>query len=66
MSEIKIIELYGGENAEQYNVLMTAIKECSKDNDEDVYAWLENTPKTSLVTFLIDKLQEMGYEIKKK
>ena len=69
---IKLSELFGGENSEQYNALMTSIVECSKDffkeakDDERVYAYLEATPKTSLVVEIVNKLHEMGYKITKK
>lgn len=61
----KLVELFGGENAEEYNALITAMTECAKDNNQHVYEWLEETPKTSLVTFLVDKLNELGYHIKR-
>lgn len=63
---MKLEELFGGEDAIQYNVLMTALRECAKDGEQPIYTWLESTPKTSLIALLVDKIKELGYEIKLK
>jgi predicted oxidoreductase len=62
--------IFGGKYDIEYNALMQAIEACAKDykhTDEPyaVYAWLAETPKTSLVVELVDKLHELGYHITK-
>lgn len=69
--KIKLVTLFGGEGSEGQNALMTALFECSKDHfklmsgEEMVYAYLEQTPKTSLIVELTDKLKQLGYKITK-
>ena len=55
-------DIYGDE---QCNALSKAISQCAKDEGITVYEWLEKSGKTSMVVLLIDKLNELGYEIKK-
>ncbi len=60
----------------EFCVLMNAIISCSIDwssnvdrvfpDDEAVYEYLDETPKTSLVVEIVEKLNEFGFEIKKK
>ena len=63
---MSLLKLFGGENSEQYNVLMTALEKCSEDREQSVYDYIDFTPKTSLVVELVDKIIELGFIIKKK
>lgn len=65
MSEIKE-KLFGGEKENQYNVLMQTLKNCAKDREQDIYDFLDSTPKTSLVVELVDEINNLGFEITKK
>lgn len=58
-------EMYGGDNEEEYNALYASFSECSGGRDS-IYEWIENTPKTSMIINLVDKLKDMGYQIIKK
>lgn len=60
---MKILDMFSGAGAEGYNILMTALLECAKDENADVYEWLDKTPKTTRVGRLMDKIRELGYEI---
>jgi hypothetical protein len=62
------------EASHQENALFTALMECGKDfaksdkklpHDNSFYDWLEKTPKKAMISELIIKLNELGYEIKK-
>lgn len=66
MLNTKKINLYGGEDAEEYNILMQAFYNCAEDDQLAFYSWLDKTPKTSLVVLLIDKLHKLGFKIIKK
>ena len=55
---------FGGKNAEQYNILMQAFKDCAEEEEMEFYDWLDITPKTTMVVFLVDKLNQLGYKIK--
>jgi len=63
----------GGPEAEEQNAVWAAIHECGRDSRNDqatsprdaAYEWLENTPRTSLVVELVDKLHALGYRIVK-
>ncbi len=62
---------FGGEGAEEYNVLASALFLCGKDidpneNEYPEYLFIEETPRTSLVVDIVNKLREMGYKITKK
>lgn len=59
-------KMFGGEGAEEFNAMMTALQSCADDEEKSIYDWLDDTPKTSLVCFLVNKLHDLGYEIKKK
>lgn len=60
----EISKMFGGENAEMYNALYTALELCAKDDDNrDIYTFLEDTPKTTLITLLVNKLLELGFKI---
>lgn len=61
----QLSELFGGERSEGYNVLQTALENVAKSENMDIYTWLDQTPKTPLVTFLVDEIRRLGYDIKK-
>lgn len=74
MDDIKIIENFKEDNSEELNVLLTALIECGKDfakadnkvpNDNSIYSWLDKTPKDTLVANINNKLELLGYKIKK-
>ena len=54
-----IEEIFGGENAEEQNVLLHVIKERG-------YKFFEKTPKTTMTIRLLEDLHELGYEIQPK
>lgn len=57
-------ELFGGENEEAQNALHAAFAECAGGKEADaIYEWIEDTPKTTMIVLLCDKLREMGYQI---
>lgn len=58
-----VVNLFGGENSEAQNALMQALQDCAKDEDMDVYEFIDKTPKTTLIVFLTDKLRENGFNI---
>jgi len=55
--------MFGSEKAEQYNVLMQALKNCAKQDKREIYTYLEKTPKTSLVIELVDEINKLGFNI---
>lgn len=57
--------LFEGEGAEEYEALMESLKLCAKNEEQDIYQWLEETPKTSLIVFLVDNLHQLGFKIVK-
>lgn len=62
---------FGGENAEAQNALRAAFKHAANvfggyDGEYADYEFLQKTPRTSLVVFTIEALDELGYEIRKK
>lgn len=74
--EIKILNVFdGGIDAVQKNALITAMTECGKDfaksqnrpaHDTSLYDWMEKTQKNEMITDVVNKLNELGYEIIKK
>ena len=61
--------MFGDENAEGYNALISALMDCGDAKrahgvDGD-YVFLEHTPKTSLIVELYDALLASGYKIVK-
>jgi len=54
------------EGHEQYEAMMDALKGCSGESNNEIYDFLENTPKTSLVVLLVDELHRLGFEICRK
>ncbi|MCX6785940.1 MAG: hypothetical protein NTZ18_03770 [Candidatus Komeilibacteria bacterium] len=59
-------DMFGGENGEQCNALMSALivaagSQDVKDN-ECIYSFLA-LPKTSLIVELVDALNKLGYKI---
>lgn len=65
-------EMFGGEDGEEQNALMSALYKASdqmdlgKDKNYNMYCFLGQTPKTSLIVELIDALHLIGYKIIKK
>ncbi len=57
--------LFSGEKSEQYNALLSALYECAGGN-ENIYNFLEETPKTTLIVFLVDQLNDLGFKIIKQ
>lgn len=61
--------MFGGENCEQYNALMTALVHASEAEDhkdnEKIYKFL-GLPKSSLICELVDALNEVGCQITRK
>jgi len=60
--------LFGGSDGEERNALMQSLFNASGDetgNNNDVYEFLEKTPKTSLISELVDELHKLGYKIVK-
>ncbi len=47
----------------QCNVLMQAFKNCAKDEGKSLYDWIHTTPKTSMVVFLVNEINELDYKI---
>jgi hypothetical protein len=62
-------EMFGGENCEQYNAMMTALVHASvadgHQDNEKIYKFLD-LPKSSLVCELVDALNQVGYQITRK
>lgn len=55
---------FGGERAEQYNALWSALHKCALDEEMSPQEWKRQTPRTTLVVFLVDELHRAGFEIK--
>ena len=64
MNKIKE-KLFEGEDAEQMNALMQAFKDCAKEENQDFYEWLDEIPKVSMIVFVVEKLNSLGYKITK-
>lgn len=63
MKELEV-NCFGGSNAEPLNALMSALFRAAGGGDnEKVYDFMGNTPKTSFVVELHDALTELGYQI---
>jgi predicted hydrocarbon binding protein len=71
---IEISGVFDGDKSEQQNALITALTECGKDfakkdnrhpHDNSLYDWMEKTQKKALIVGIVDKLNELGYEIVK-
>lgn len=71
----KILNIFEGASADQKNALITAMTECGKDfaksqnrlpHENSLYDWIDKTQKSALVTEVVNKLNELGYEIVKK
>ncbi len=63
-------ELFGGKGAQEYNAIHEAFKKAARDaghsGEDPIYAWLDETPKTSIMVTLVDCLNENGFEIRKR
>lgn len=55
---------FGGIGSEGYNALMSALVTAA-GSPENLYAWLDETPKTTVVVFTVDALRSLGYDIVK-
>lgn len=59
---------FGGENAEEYNALRSALSTAAKlsghTGEYAEYDWIENVARTSLVCELVQALHKHGYRIK--
>ncbi len=74
--EIEISSLFDGvDKSDQLNSLITALTECGKDfsksnnrspRENSLYEWLEKESKVQIVTKVVNKLNELGFEIVKK
>ncbi len=71
------VQLYEGFNGDEYNAIYTAILECGKDYIRDFhvsvetavnphYDWLTDLGLASLAVDLADKLNELGFEIRRR
>lgn len=63
--ETKKCNMFGGEDSEALNALMTALWIAAGGKDY-VYKFLEDTPKSTLIVLLYDALKEAGYKIVKQ
>lgn len=43
---------------------MQAFKDCAEEN-QDFYEWLDEISKTSMIVPVVEKLHELGYNIKR-
>ena len=56
--------LFTGEGAEQYEALKDALCGAARDwGNDDIYTYLNNVPKTSLVVELVNRLHFDGWKI---
>ncbi len=62
---MKTADLFGGKGSDGYNALYQAILDCGEEDYRkgDHYDFLENTPITSLVAEIVDKLRQNGFDI---
>lgn len=62
-------DMFGGDNCEQLNAMMTALVHASEadghNDNEKIYKFLD-TSKTMLIVSLVDALNEAGYQITRK
>lgn len=72
MSKKVDVKLFGGACGEQENALAQALVNASgasgfdSKNNDKIYRWLEETPKTFLIAFLVLHINELEYKITKK
>jgi len=64
MSKKLTCKMFGGLNSEAQNALMSAFFEAAGGED-NLYTYLEETAKSSLVVEIHAHLRLLGYEIKK-
>lgn len=57
---------FGGDGAEEYGALWHALHRQAARAGMDVYEWLDDTPRTTLVVMLVDRLHEDGWKIEKQ
>lgn len=66
------VDMFGGKGSEQHNVLAQALMEAAgatgfdSENNEVIYNYLREIPKTSLVAELVAYMHSLGYEITPK
>ena len=53
-------------SCEQCEALFLALQTAANEMEQDIYTYLDETPKTSLVVELVNKLNEAGYKIVKE
>ena len=58
-------KMFGGEGEEEYNALMSALQDCAGTDSpsDEIYQYLEETPKTTLIVELVNALHTFGYKI---
>lgn len=61
----KLFEEGSQENALANALVIASDAEEFKDTDCKIYSWFDKTPKTSLVCYLVEALNEYGYQIVK-
>ena len=54
---------FGGRAGPQYNALFEAMHRVAWEDGKQIYDYLEDTPRTSMVTEIVDCLNRMGFEI---
>ena len=58
---------FGGDPiAVEQNALFKTFHDCADDHNQDIYDYLEDCPRASMVVNLVDKLHENGFKIIKK
>lgn len=71
------VQLYDGFNGDEYNAIYIAILECGKDYIRDFhvsvetvvnphYDWLTDLGVTSITVELVDKLNELGFVVRRR
>lgn len=60
-----ICNMFGGESKEEFNALMSALQYCAGTDSmsDEIYQYLEDTPKTSLIVELVNALHVFGFKI---
>lgn len=60
---MKLTDLF---STQEHNVVMTALEECAKDAQRGVYHYMDTISLTCLVTEVVDKIYELGFQITPK
>lgn len=61
----QINDTFGGTHAEALNAMEAALALAAKKSEQDIYPYMERTPKTSFIVELHDALVELGYTVKR-